>query len=368
MGEISVVAGACTGRARATPRGRKHGVGGRSASAGIRAGVAARSDLTSAMALRALQWIPRPERHADPVARPRCARSRPAGCPRAAPAAGTGSRANGYRRPCNRGARASSLSSRWPDPRCGGRITTRRWPWIFRRRHLQRIRRTAPACAWPAQPGRAPACRREHRCAITALMSPPTCVSGVPARRPHRPDRARRPLSQGTISQISLKIDLGDCHRRPCGCRAAAAVEEWFGGNTPARNRPMATVFGEFRIGSGQRLLSMTSMAVDEHPQRLPGEFAQPAPVRCGRHLPQQPQRIEPALLDRIVDLDMLGSPAELAFDLPALVDPLPPRAYRPASLLNADQRRQSRQIARLKNGRWTRARHRPPRRIARHI
>ena len=115
-----------------------------------------------------------------------------------------------------------------------------------------------------------------------------------------------------------LQIDLGDAD---AGVLAGAGQRQRHVGFGFAAeiDRPVIDLvgdrFGEFRI------LGKVDAAVDH----VHGEPRHPQPLLAGgidlgqfgdrRHLPQQPQRVESAVLDRAGRPRQLGGPAKLAFD-----------------------------------------------------
>ena len=139
-----------------------------------------------------------------------------------------------------------------------------------------------------------------------------------------------------------FEIDLGDAD---AGVLAGAGQRQRHVGLGLAAeiDRPVIDLvgdgFGEFRI------LGEVEPAIDHvhgqarHPQPLLAGGIDLRQFGDGRHLPQQPQRIESALLDRARRPRQLGGPAELAFDL---LDELADLRRRRLGLfvLNPDQRR----------------------------
>ena len=139
-----------------------------------------------------------------------------------------------------------------------------------------------------------------------------------------------------------LQIDLGDAD---AGVLAGAGQRQRHVGlGFPAEiHRPVIDLVGD---GLGEfRILGKVEAGVDH----VHGQPRHPQPLLAGgidlrqfgdrRHLPQQPQRIEPALLDRAGRPRQLGGPAELAFDFLDELADLGGRGFG-LLVLNPDQRR----------------------------
>ena len=139
-----------------------------------------------------------------------------------------------------------------------------------------------------------------------------------------------------------LEVDLGDAD---AGVLAGAGQRQRHIGLGLAAeiDRPVIDLVGD---GLGElRLLGKVEPAVEHihdqarHPQAFLAGRIDLRQLGDGRHLPQQPQGVEPALLDRARRPGQLGGPAELALDL---LDELADLGRRGLGLLvlNADQRR----------------------------
>ena len=139
-----------------------------------------------------------------------------------------------------------------------------------------------------------------------------------------------------------LEIDLGDAD---AGILAGAGQRQrHIGLGLPAEiDRPVIDLVGD---GLGEfRVLGEVEAGVDHvhgeprHPQPLLAGRIDLRQFGDGRHLPQQPQGVEPALLDRARRPRQLGGPAELAFDFLDELADLRRRGLR-LLVLNPDQGR----------------------------
>ena len=169
-----------------------------------------------------------------------------------------------------------------------------------------------------------------------------------------------------------LEIDLGDAD---AGILAGAGQRQRHVGlGLPAEiDRPVIDLvgggFGEFRILGEVEPAVHNVHGEAGDPQALLAGRIDLRQLGDGRHLPQQPQSVEPALLDRARGPGQLGGPAELAFDF---LDELADLSRRRLGLLvlNPDQGGLVLAIIEenLENPVRQPAQRRPPRRTVRHI
>ena len=199
-----------------------------------------------------------------------------------------------------------------PSGAIGAEAVSTSWPWILsapcsasgvvsappglRRLHLHQLRHVGVAQHQADVGMRDQAPLRAHHIGMAALADLDL--------RDHVPDQ--------------LEIDLGDAD---AGVLAGAGQRQrHIGLGLPAEiDRPVIDLVGD---GLGElRVLGEIEPAVHD----IHGEARHPQPLLAGRidlrqfgdgrHLPQQPQRIEPALLDRARRPGQLRGPAQLAFD-----------------------------------------------------
>ena len=210
----------------------------------------------------------------------------------------------------------SSTNMVQPSGAIGADAVSTSWPWMFMRA-LQRRSGAGDARRFRALP-RGLHLHQLRHIGVAQHQADVGMRDQASLRADHIGVTALADLDLRHHVPDQLEIDLGDAD---AGILAGAGQRQRHVGlGLPAEiHRPVIDLvgdgFGEFRILGEVEPAVHHVHGEARHPQALLAGGIDLRQFGDGRHLPQQPQGIEPALFDRARRPRQLGGPAELAFD-----------------------------------------------------